>query len=357
MRQVCGKVKKPPMRKVPLFFAFLFACALPLSACGQAQIPNIDYTHTHAYREWNVIREATCTEKGLQERSCLCGIKETEDIESLGHMEREESGACTYCGKALGTYSLEGKVIVNFGDSIFGNYRAPSDISSFLANHTLATVYNVGFGGCRMSTHSIAPYDAFGMCRLVDAVTTGDWHLQDAAIATEVWQGGKPGYFADSLALLKSINFGEVDIVTIAYGTNDFASGKRLDRPEDKTDIAVFAGALRYSIEALREAYPHLQIVLCTPTYRFKTDETGAFVCDSEEWEINDQKLTDFVQKIKEVADEYGLACVDNYIGSSICYDNKELCFSGKDGTHPNEVGRQKIAKYMAQELHRFFGQ
>ena len=51
-------------------------------------------------------------------------------------------------------YPLYGKKIVNFGDSIFGNYKAPLDISSFLAEYTGATVYNVGFGGTRMSSHA-----------------------------------------------------------------------------------------------------------------------------------------------------------------------------------------------------------
>ena len=33
--------------------------------------------------------------------------------------------------------SLNGKVIVNFGDSIFGNFRAPEDISSYIAEITI----------------------------------------------------------------------------------------------------------------------------------------------------------------------------------------------------------------------------
>lgn len=348
---------KTVIKKSSLCFVLLITLVLSLTACGErTHVPGIDYAHTHEYREWKVIRKATCTESGIQARYCLCGIKETETIDALGHIEREESGACIYCKKALGKYNLEGRVIVNFGDSIFGNYRAPVDISSFLANHTLATVYNVGFGGCRMSTHSMEAYDAFGMCRLADAIVSGDWHLQEEALAIESQSGGVPSYFADSLAQLKGIDFHCVDVITIAYGTNDFTAGKALEHTDNQTDITVFAGALRYSIDTLHKAYPHLKIVICTPTYRFKTDEAGMFLYDSEEWTINGKKLTDFVQKIKDVADEYGLPCIDNYVGSGICYDNKDLCFSGKDGTHPNEIGRQKIATYMAQELYRLFG-
>ncbi len=345
------------MKKFFLLLALLIAYTLSLSACGShSQLPDIDYTHTHKYREWTLVRQATCTESGLQERYCLCGIKETEVIDALGHVEREQSGACMYCEKPLGAYRLDGKVIVNFGDSIFGNYRSPTDISSFLSNHTLATVYNMGFGGCRMSTNANESYDAFGMYRLADAIVSGDFSLQDAAIAQEIWKGGKPSYFASSLALLKGIDFNDVDIVTIAYGTNDFTAGKTIENAADATDVSTFADALRYSIELLQTAYPHLRIVLCTPVYRFQMNEDGSFLCDSQTWEIKGSLLTDFAQKVQDVAGEYGLPCIDNYVGSGISYDNKDICFSGKDGTHPNELGRQKIAKYMAQELHRLFG-
>ncbi len=41
--------------------------------------------HTHEYGEWSVIKAATCTEKGIEQRVCECGEKETRDIDALGH--------------------------------------------------------------------------------------------------------------------------------------------------------------------------------------------------------------------------------------------------------------------------------
>ena len=61
---------------------------------------------------------------------------------------------------------LSNKKIVNFGDSIFGNYRDTSEddksISKMIAEQTDSICYNVGFGGCRMATHSNY-WDAFSM--------------------------------------------------------------------------------------------------------------------------------------------------------------------------------------------------
>jgi hypothetical protein len=41
--------------------------------------------HTHAFGEWAVKTEATCTADGLQERVCECGEKEVKEIKAQGH--------------------------------------------------------------------------------------------------------------------------------------------------------------------------------------------------------------------------------------------------------------------------------
>ena len=48
-------------------------------------------TEAHAcdFGEWVTVTEATCTETGLQERICECGMKETQTIEMLDHTEGE----------------------------------------------------------------------------------------------------------------------------------------------------------------------------------------------------------------------------------------------------------------------------
>ncbi|MBR5294377.1 MAG: discoidin domain-containing protein, partial [Oscillospiraceae bacterium] len=60
--------------------------------------------HEHAFGEWTVTKEATCTEEGSKERVCECGEKETEVIAALGHSaaeavkENEKAPTCTEAG-------------------------------------------------------------------------------------------------------------------------------------------------------------------------------------------------------------------------------------------------------------------
>ena len=103
------------------------------------------------------------------------------------------------------------KTIVNFGDSIFGNKRPPNDISTALANLTGATVYNLGFGGCRMAKHN-NNWDAFSMYRLAYAIANNDFSIQDAVDISSV--SGMPSYFEETRMLLKNIDWNKVDIIS-----------------------------------------------------------------------------------------------------------------------------------------------
>lgn len=245
---------------------------------------------------------------------------------------------------------LEGKVVVNFGDSIFGKRRPPEDISTKLAELTGATVYNCGFGGCHMSNHWATTYNAFSMCNLADAIVTGNWTTQNNAIA-DTSSNAVPSYFAEALEILKGLDFEDVDIVTIAYGTNDFTNGDVLENANNLYDVESYSGALRHSVETLLTTYPHLKIFICSQTYRFWIDDSNVFTEDSDtKVNTNNVKLTDFVEKTKEIAEEYHLPYINNYdIGMNKF--NRSRYFSATDGTHPIITGCHLIAEHMANEL------
>ncbi len=71
-------MKKSVIKRL-LLAAAIFVCAF-LASCGMK-----DPYHTHAFGDWRVISEATCTKNGLRERVCECGEKETEVLNATGH--------------------------------------------------------------------------------------------------------------------------------------------------------------------------------------------------------------------------------------------------------------------------------
>ena len=243
-----------------------------------------------------------------------------------------------------------GKTIVNFGDSIFGNKRDPFSVSDKLSEITGANVYNMGFGGTDMAARSSSDWDAFSMYRLAYAIAHNDFDVQDAVDIDHVT--GMPSYFKTSLAMLKTIDFDNVDIITIAYGTNDFTGNIVIDNPNDDDDTSTFCGALRYSLQQIITAYPHIKIFVCGQTYRFWMSTGNVFEDDSDTHENgNNKKLTDFVAATKAVADEYHVPFIDNYYSLGINYYNRGYYFPENDGTHHNYLGAALIAEHIKQNL------
>ena len=76
------------------FCLSIVVCMLLLTSCG----------HRHAFGEWTVTKERTCTEDGEQMRTCSCGETETETI-TKGHTPREatceRAEICTVCKAEL----------------------------------------------------------------------------------------------------------------------------------------------------------------------------------------------------------------------------------------------------------------
>lgn len=247
-----------------------------------------------------------------------------------------------------GTQEWIGKKIVNFGDSIFDNGQATGeDVSTYLAQKTGATVLNCAFGGCRMGAHTASQFDAFSMYKLADAVATGVWTEQDEALSGQ----DIPGNFATTLARLKAIDFSEVDIITISYGTNDFAGGLGLGG-ESKyfTDWA-----LDYSIKTILSEYPNVRIFVCLPIYRVWLTEQYAFDEDSNTKEVTTwtggdvkHKLTDFVEAERTVCKANQIPVIDNYYELGINKWNWTTYIPSSDGTHPNTTGRDLMAEHIA---------
>ena len=243
---------------------------------------------------------------------------------------------------------LFGKTIINFGDSIFGKAQPPNDISTFLANKTGATVCNFGFGGCKM-TKTGWDNDPFSMCGLSNAIANNDYNEIDSAfVDTSITL---PDYFATSIEKMKNTNFSKVDIVTIAYGINDFTSNINIENAENAYDQSTLCGALRYSIETLLTAYPNLRIFVCSLTYRYFKNDANEFVDDSNTHTNNNgNTILEFNAKLKEVAEEYNLPFIDNY-NIGISKFNRTQYFSATDGTHHQIEGRKLIAERLAGAL------
>lgn len=234
--------------------------------------------------------------------------------------------------------SLSGKNVVVFGDSIIGMVRDSTSVTAYLSKYTGATVYNVGFGGCRMSVHPTDGYAAFSMWALADAITSSDFTTQD-----EQATSGED-YFLDQLNTLKGINFDEIDYIVIHYGTNDFSGNVEIDNSDDTDSTSTLCGSLRYSLNKIIQKYPNAKIYISVPIYRM-WEEEGAEVYEN----TNNNTLSECVDALINVAIEYHLPVIDGYNALGINSNNANYYLS--DGTHLSNSGREMFGNFIGGKL------
>ena len=225
----------------------------------------------------------------------------------------------------------DGKTLVCFGDSI-----TFSDYTGTIAADTGMTVINQGYSSARWAhaDDASSTVNAFAMHELIKALTTDDWTTPDTII-------GVSGYEeqAAQLAILKQINFSNVDFVSFACGTNDFSSATPLDNPSDPYDTEYVKGAIRYCIKTLLTAYPHLKIICATPCYRFWI-ESNEIVDDCDTHQIGGMLLKDVCEAIEEASTDCHIQYVNNLKNAGMNEFNRLQYFNSTDGLHPNIKGR-----------------
>lgn len=273
----------------------------------------------------------------------------------------------TVIGRIDNPKKLQGKKVLSFGDSITGNYGFGDNIIYEVEQICGAKTYNCGFGGCRMelleeggsAAETAAITNPFAMCTIVDELAKDDddptkWATQDEAAATFEASPRFNRIIKFRLAILKTIDITEIDIVTIAYGTNE--AGYMQDNQSNKYDKYTYAGATRYAIEKLLELNPKLRIVLLTPIYRHSF---GSSEGDSDSFvrASTGLGLLDNIETLKAVGLEYKVPVIDMYYDLGINKENYLSYFGdddeAEDGTHINTYGRQICGRRLAGELIR----
>lgn len=241
--------------------------------------------------------------------------------------------------------------ILLFGDSVSGEVRDETAVPAQLGQMLGTTVYNAAFGGaCAARIEQDKPLDytrgVFSLVALAKAAEADDFGVQQSAVMRE----SNTEYFAEAIDGLAEVDFSCVKTIVIQYGLNDYHAGVPLDDSEDPYDEYTFLGALRAAIRSLKNACPQARIVLVTPTFVWYT--ASGLTC--EEVCSNGIYLEEYVDAEAALADELGLDVVDLYhdFFPNERWEDWELY--SRDGMHPNEAGREKMASEIAECLKDF---
>ena len=255
--------------------------------------------------------------------------------------------ALTYSSRENRQEKTQVRIVV-LGDSIMGIVRDETSVTEKLTAYLGEPVFNGALGGTclsRMDTEKRIGYskDALSMAGLAKAIEAGDFGVQQTVRIRE----SATEYFGDTIDELENIDFSAVEILIIGHGLNDYHGGAVMYNEEDPYDEYTFTGALRSSITSIRKAYPDLRIILVTPTYSWYTVQQ--LTC--EELDAGYGILEDFVEAEKQVAAELGVEVIDLYHDFYPHESWSDMELYTVDGLHPNEAGREMIARTLAEYL------
>lgn len=246
----------------------------------------------------------------------------------------------------------KGKTIVCFGDSITQGvgvlkpYQVPTqDYPSVMSALLNATVYNGGIGGTTITSQRDG-----SLCAIADAIASGDWSAIDTAIS-DLIASHTDGTF-DGLTTqfnqIKSLDFNNVDILCLAYGTNDWSANRNLDYDDNPINKGGICSALRYSVQTILTAYPHLRIYFFTPCYR---DKLGTSQTETSDTFTNTKGnlLSEVGDAIENTCKELHIPCKNMYYCSNLNQYTRDMYMF--DSTHRNADGYKLLASQYAKYI------
>jgi lysophospholipase L1-like esterase len=247
--------------------------------------------------------------------------------------------------------------IVAFGNSPFADDRQSSDnLANLIAAENDAVVYNCSVGDSYLAADNPSlsittyPMEVFNFYWLTTLITMPDVTNNNYLYAIEVMGEDMPKDAREAYDILSTLDFQTVDVITIMYDASDYLEGHGMFDDENPTDIQTFTGNLEAGIELLQSAFPHIRIIVMSPTYAFALDEDGNYV-SSDIQRYGQDVLSTYVIRQGYIAYNNGLTFVDNLYGT-FTEDNAREYLT--DNLHLNIAGRKLVARRFTEALHYF---
>lgn len=306
--------------------------AIDLTSGGTANITKITLAEGDTPVEYTPSAETKQVNVIVGKSYYLSGVK-NKRVSGYGTFYVAPDAVLTVNGMSPASGSVKTyattKTFVCFGDSIwtFGaSTGGIGTISDYMKQLCGGTWHNIATGGSTMANRPgsyAGDYDAFDFHALADCVASGDFSAPKAATSG----------LTTNINNVDAVTWANVDVITIAYGTNDLAFGGTLDNDNNLYDKATVCGALRYGIKTIAAAYPSIKFMVLGILYRN---------ADS----VNVKNISEWNDGLRKAAEMMGAEYIP-MVG--INAGNYETYLY--DGTHPNAAGKDTIAKSVAKHI------
>lgn len=236
--------------------------------------------------------------------------------------------------------------------SLADDKDSDNNIANIVQKKTGATVYNCAISGSYMSMKNDTYkndfiYDAFSFYNLctiftIDNTKTISWAERDL--------GGLPDDVEESLELLQSIDYNELDVLCIYYDGSDYLEQRPSYNIDKETDPTLFCGALSAGLDLIQQFLPQVRIIVMSPTYVYAVDEDGNYT-SSFTTEVLEEPMSNYIGLQSQTCMDHHVTFVDNFYGS--VYEEIADDYL-KDNILLNEKGHALLADRFLYALNRF---
>ncbi len=298
-----------------------------------------------------------CTVSFVAYRLCTWGeFIDPEEIAKIEGNERRENfdqflPLMTSTGEVVETGAPE--TILVFGNSPFSDDRGTEgNLANLIAKKTGATVYNCSVSGSYLAAQNphfdaeVAPMDAYTFYWLVTLADSGVTN-QYYKSAVEALGEDAPPEAQEVFDTLMNLDLNTVDVIALMYDATDYFLGHQMYSDDNATDIEQFTGNMAAGIELIQERYPHIRIIVMSPTYAFAMTEEGEYV-SSDMYTYGQDVLSTYVIMQFSATASHSVTFVDN-LYNSVTEDNASEYLT--DNIHLNQAGRNLLADRFMEAL------
>lgn len=175
-------------------------------------------------------------------------------------------------------------------------------------------------------------------------------------------QGNKNG-----LRIIEEYDFSDVNLVSVAFGTNDWDANIPLGSIDDAAENKnintngtytnsenTLYSAIKYCVEKILESNPKIILVLITPINRTQIGNSGSALSSDTNWAYGARNtagytLGDVCKAVVDVAQYYGVPYIDNREGNPI--NRITLPKLTVDGLHLTDYGYMKLGQFYAGKI------
>lgn len=226
-------------------------------------------------------------------------------------------------------------------------------LAKALAEETGAEVRNASFPGSTVSVVdrsldiSAHPDDVFSFYYVAKSIAERDFSDIDSV---GVIRREENYNFQTSVDTLRDTDYDALDTILIYYDAEDYIKQRSPYNPDEGktlTDLQTVTGAYASGIRLLKEALPHVRIVMVSPPLMIIYTPEGAPIA-ADRYDFGHGTLTTYTEFCFSVAEACGVTVLDNYHGM-VEEDNANGYLL--DDRHLSDAGNAALVKHIARVL------